>query len=66
MYDIPDHPVIRNMEATGHPEGKAEIEILCPICGSTSDTFYKNQDGEVVGCDDCLTKVEPWECESEL
>ena len=31
--NIPDHPVIRNMEATGTPDGKAEQYPRCPACG---------------------------------
>lgn len=32
MYnDIPDHPVIRNMEATGYPDGKEPDYPHCPV-----------------------------------
>lgn len=28
---------------------------LCPICGREADTVYINEDGEVVGCTECIT-----------
>lgn len=55
---IPDHPIIRNMEATGYPDGKYPKEYKCPTCGSSSCcAVYKNMDKEIVGCDDCLIKI---------
>ena len=33
MPGIPDHPVIRNMEATGYPDGKYPKYPRCPVCG---------------------------------
>ena len=46
---IPDHPVIRNMEQTGQPDGKEPKFPICPVCGAETDTFYKC-DTEIVGC----------------
>lgn len=39
MYDIPDHPVIRNLEATGYPDGKEPDYPHCPFCGEECETM---------------------------
>lgn len=61
MRGVPDHPVIRNMERTGHPYGKAPETPRCPVCGSETDTLYRNDNFDVVGCDECLTAYDAWE-----
>lgn len=63
MYnDIPDHPVIRNLEATGYPDGKEPDFPHCPVCGKECETLYtSDEDGSVVGCDGCLTEHDAWE-----
>lgn len=61
MFDIPDHPTIRNLEQTGYPDRRRDEEPICPICGEATDTMYKNQDGEIVGCGECLKAVDAWE-----
>jgi hypothetical protein len=33
----------------------------CPICGEETDTFYRNKDLDIVGCDECVTTVDAWE-----
>lgn len=39
-----------------------EIEPECIVCGSKKcDYFYFNKDGEPVGCDDCIKKVDVYE-----
>lgn len=60
MIDLPDHPVIRNMERTGYPDGVAPEETHCPICGKACDTIY-TADGEIVGCDECIRIKEAWD-----
>ena len=62
-HDIPDHPVIRNMERTGYPDGKEPAYPICPICGEECETIYKNKDHEIVGCDECIRTIEAWDCE---
>lgn len=53
---IPDHPVIRNMERTGHPDGKGPkvlfkcIHCRCEICDG--ETYY-DIDGEP-WCEECI------------
>ena len=53
MIDLPDHPVIRNMERTGYPDGVTPEEPHCPICGKVCDTIY-TVGGEIAGCDECI------------
>lgn len=60
---FPDHPVIRNMELTGCPDGIEPKLPRCPICGAEVDTVYKNKELEIVGCDECLQSNDAWECE---
>ena len=61
MYDIPDHPVIQNMERTGYPDGKEHTYPHCPVCSAECDTIYKNSDGDIVGCDECISTADAWE-----
>lgn len=37
-HTLGDHPVIRNMERTGFPDGKCEEWPVCPACGG--ETIY--------------------------
>lgn len=53
-HDVPDHPVIRNMERTGYPDGKEPEYPICPICGEECETIYKSKDYDIVGCDECI------------
>ena len=32
--------------------------LICDVCGQECDTLYNTQTGEVVGCDQCLIKLE--------
>ena len=59
--NIPDCPVIANMERTGYPNGKEPQYPQCPVCGAESDTFYADRYGDVMGCDDCVEKRDAWE-----
>lgn len=60
--DIPDHPVIANMERTGYPDGIEPAPALCPLCGGECETIYRTKkEKEIVGCDLCLESFEPWE-----
>lgn len=60
-HDIPDHPIIRNMERTGYPDGKEPAYPRCPICGAECETIYKNSDHDIVGCDACVETMDAWE-----
>ena len=60
-YDIPDHPVIRNMELTGYPDCKEPCVPRCPICREEVDFFYKDKYGDIVGCEECVSTVNAWD-----
>ena len=61
-HSIPDHPVIANMERTGYPDGKEPDPVLCPLCGGECETIYRRRkDYEIVGCDICIQRIDPWE-----
>ena len=38
---------------------------VCPICGAETDTYYKNADGEIVGCDECVSTIDAWETQDD-
>ena len=58
--DLPDNPIIRNMERTGYPDGKEPPQPRCPVCGAETDTVYS--DGvNVQGCPECLMTMDAWE-----
>ncbi len=63
LQTIPDHPVIRNMERTGYPDGKAPTYPRCPICGEECETVYQSKENgfDIVGCDLCLKPWDAWE-----
>lgn len=61
MRDLPDHPVIANMERTGHPDGKEPVPPLCPICGRECEIIYRDRDDhEIKGCDLCIEQIDHW------
>lgn len=60
-WDVPDHPVIVACERTGYPPGMEPKAYTCPICGQETDTFLKNDLGEIVGCPECIRSVDAWE-----
>ena len=39
-YDLPDHPVIQNMERTGYPDGKEPTFPICPVCGEECEEIF--------------------------
>ena len=40
-----------------YPEPKNDdIGAVCPCCGAPCYYVFRNFDGDVVGCDECLTK----------
>lgn len=63
MLDIPDPPEIRKMETFGtlHPEIDDDEETICPICGAECGTAYIGDDGDALGCENCVQKKDPWD-----
>ena len=58
-----DDPMIRNIERWGHPFRHSEYPI-CPECLEECETVYKDSEGNIVGCDRCLTEREAWDEEA--
>ncbi len=56
-----DHPVIRNMERTGYPDGKEPRYPVCPVCGEECETIYRDHSGGIFGCDVCVIISNAWE-----
>lgn len=53
---LPDHPVIRNMERTGYPDGKPpKVICICSECGAEifEGEKYYNINGEP-WCEECI------------
>jgi hypothetical protein len=61
MNNLADAPDIRNCMQTGYPDRRKDDEPICPMCGDRCDTIYKNREGEIVGCDECLKAIDSWE-----
>ncbi len=61
MNDIPDHPVIQNMERTGYPSGREPEFPKCPVCDAECDTIYIGHNGDYIGCENCVTTRDAWE-----
>ena len=59
--DVPDHPIIRNMERTGYPDGKEPPRPHCPVCGEECETIYRDRYGADVGGDVCVETKDAWE-----
>lgn len=57
MSDMPisDDYIIRYAEKTGYPPWRDTRTPVCPCCGAECTKVYKT-DGEIVGCDVCLTE----------
>lgn len=46
------------------PEPKPEEFPHCPVCGEWCDTIYRNREGEIIGCDNCVDSMDAWDCDS--
>ncbi len=63
-YYLLDHPVIRNMERTGFPDGVEPECPHCPICGEACETVYLDAGGAYVGCSERITARDAWDMPS--
>lgn len=62
MEQIPDAPRIREAERDGYPSWDS---VICPICDEECETIYRDISGNVVGCEQCLTKQDSYEWAEE-
>lgn len=55
----PDPPIIRNMEATGYPDGKAPEYPRCPACGEPEcvNVYVRRKMDSVLGCESCIEET---------
>ena len=54
-----NHPDVENAIRTGYPHGEPDYPH-CPVCGSECDEIYFNEDGDIVGCDECIKSKSAW------
>ena len=33
------------------------VELVCPVCGADCRQYYRNLDGEILGCEECVEEV---------
>ena len=33
----------------------------CPVCGQECDTYYRDRDGEIFACENCVSLVDAYE-----
>lgn len=51
-----------NKECDGCMECNPSPHYYCPICdGEVYETVYVSEDGEVIGCENCVQTKEPYE-----
>ena len=58
MFELPDHPVIRECEQTGYPLGMEPKYYYCDMCSEelTSEDCYEDIGFEYL-CEDCLKSL---------
>ena len=42
-----------------------DIEPICPVCGEQCEEIFKDINGEVCGCDRCITSRDAYEWQGE-
>ena len=58
---VGDDPIVRSLDMTGLPPWNDGREPECPVCGEACDTLYYNKNGDVVGCNECVTAYDAWD-----
>lgn len=62
MEQIPDAPWIRDTELNGYPEMEP---VCCPVCGEECDTLFTDKYGDVVGCEECMGRLDAYKWAEE-
>ena len=57
---IPDAPYIRDAELFGMYDGP-EVTPVCPVCGALGPDDFYEQDGEIIGCSECVKCKDAYE-----
>lgn len=55
-----EHPDVASALCTGYPTEHME-QPICPLCFQECETIYKNEYGEILGCDVCVSNFDAWE-----
>ena len=50
---IPDYKI--------EPEVKNDFIPICPVCSKECDTVYLDKDGDVAGCDRCISMTDAYD-----
>lgn len=58
MNLIPDAPDIANALRTGYPTVSPLRIPICPICHKEPEQLYKAIEGDIIGCDWCITTID--------
>lgn len=53
-----ENPIITWTERYGPPDIPWP---RCPVCGEETDTFYRDREFDIIGCDNCIHSVDAWE-----
>lgn len=61
MELIPDAPDIKACMFMGYSGWDRKSPPICPVCGEECDTLYRDNFGNIVGCDNCITSSDAWE-----
>lgn len=55
-YNIPERP-LEPPDYADNPQ--------CPVCGSETDTIFIDKYGDVVGCEECITRRDAFDWQEE-
>lgn len=55
--------MIENPMVLADPEPERYPE--CPLCDEECQTIYRSCDGDILGCEHCVSSVDAWEWQAE-
>lgn len=58
-----ENPMIAEMD---RHLNERENYPICPLCETDCETIYIADDGEIVGCENCVSKKDSWEWAADL
>lgn len=51
----------------GNPPEDEVKTVYCPVCGrEAEDLYYSVYDSKVIGCDNCIRRIDAYEWEGDL
>lgn len=53
--NIPDDPIIERLMRCGEDDG---LRPFCPICSRECNSLYLDTDGDVIGCEHCISQTD--------